>query len=80
MVALGVIICSEVCNIYMLLTILIWFVIPKNNGVFPEAAVEVKNILERWGFSDNLKQIISYYKEFVQIGWIRSIFRISPMG
>lgn len=50
MVALAVIICSEVGDIYILLTIFIRIAMSKNNGVFPEAAVEVKNILERLGF------------------------------
>ena len=46
MVALAMAISSEVCGYGLLKIILIS--LPKNNGVFPELAVDVKNVLTRF--------------------------------
>jgi len=47
MIALGMTICSEVCNDGFFENIVLIY-LPKNKGVFPELAAEVKFVLKRF--------------------------------
>lgn len=55
MIALGMTICSEVAVFYTHLKCSDKFSLYKNNGVFPEMAADVPNVLRRLKFSSFFK-------------------------